>query len=666
MRSIPASTLEITTSNLSTSSKRSSLPSQQKITKRTKLDITSTSANSNSNLPMDGYTILQNQLLFTLMCKTNCESCGNRWNGTINIKKREGLFVILSFQCSSCTNTITIETSPKVVASDRRDINVRSQIGGHLCGIRYAGLAKLMGAMNLPSPIQDERYSKWDKNLLLSIKSFSDRSMKKAVEEAVTAANGKELMVSGDGFWQTRGFQSRHGAAALLSCNTAPKVLDIETCSKTCNVCFGALAIKNSNPAKYNDIIRSHHYEKNYNKSSGTIEAHAVLNMFQRSVSKYQIYYTKYVGDGDSKTFAALSDKPPYPGKVIKKIEDLNHFSKRMKRQLETKKRQYGKEQLSDGKTIGGKNRLSEQNIIRLQMAFASTIRKCKHDLDLLFKRSWAIFWHKYSTNDDPRHDYCSIDWCGYLKAARDGTSYDHTPHALPRPVLDAIKPVFDNLCSRESLARVVNASSQNPNEGFHSLVWLMSPKHKTSSGTIFEIACHLAIIIFNDGYFTLGDLFNNICGYRGHYTDQAMIHFDNTRLHTESKENNRKRRKEAGRDVQKNVDNDQTNSNNASGDDDYKTIDSDEEADDDYNETNPGDQATFEDNDTTTEGNECSTDDHDSTSSSDNSSTDNDDKTILSPDTATKEGVEKNDETSDDEYGYYNPKDRRRWKEEE
>ena len=71
--------------------------------------------------------------------------------------------------------------------------------------------------MNLPSPIQDERYSKRDKNLLLSIKSFSNGSMKKAVEEVMTAANGRELMVSGDKFWQTRGFQSRHGAAALLS-----------------------------------------------------------------------------------------------------------------------------------------------------------------------------------------------------------------------------------------------------------------------------------------------------------------------------------------------------------------------------------------------------------------------------------------------------------------
>ncbi|CAF4182675.1 unnamed protein product, partial [Rotaria magnacalcarata] len=75
-----------------------------------------------------------------------------------------------------------------------------------------------------------------------------------------------------------------------------------------------------------------------------------------------------------------------------------------------------------------------------------------------------------------------------------------------------------------------------------------MSPKHKASSGTTFEIACCLAVIIFNDGYFALGDIFNIMCGYRGYYTDQAMVHFDNSRLHTESKENNRKRRKEADR----------------------------------------------------------------------------------------------------------------------
>ncbi|CAF5101022.1 unnamed protein product, partial [Rotaria magnacalcarata] len=56
-----------------TSSIRSSLPSQQKITKKTKLDTPSTSSKPDSNVPLDGYSIIQNQMLFALICKTNCE-----------------------------------------------------------------------------------------------------------------------------------------------------------------------------------------------------------------------------------------------------------------------------------------------------------------------------------------------------------------------------------------------------------------------------------------------------------------------------------------------------------------------------------------------------------------------------------------------------------------
>ena len=81
---------------------------------------------------------------------------------------------------------------------------------------------------------------------------------------------------------------------------------------------------------------------------------------------------------------------------------------------------------------------------------------------------------------------------------------------------------------------------------------------------------------------FFTGDLLHNVCGY---YTDQAMIHIDNSRLHSKSKT-----REEAARDVQKNVDNDRRNNRkNTSGDDD-KTIDGNEQTDDDYHETNPGD----------------------------------------------------------------------------
>ena len=100
------STSQAITSNSSTILKHSSLPSHEKITKRVKSDVSLTS--SNSNVPMDGYTILQNQVLFSLMSKTSCEDCGKRWNGTMNITKREGLFLILSFECLSCKNIINI------------------------------------------------------------------------------------------------------------------------------------------------------------------------------------------------------------------------------------------------------------------------------------------------------------------------------------------------------------------------------------------------------------------------------------------------------------------------------------------------------------------------------------------------------------------------------
>jgi hypothetical protein len=67
------------------------------------------------------------------------------------------------------------------------------------------------------------------------------------------------------------------------------------------------------------------------------------------------------------------------------------------------------------------------------------------------------------------------------------------------------IKPGFDSLCSKQSLLRVLNGSTQNANETFHSLIWMMSPKHKASSEVTFNIACYLAVLIFNDGYYNLG-----------------------------------------------------------------------------------------------------------------------------------------------------------------
>ena len=82
--------------------------------------------------------------------------------------------------------------------------------------------------------------------------------------------------------------------------------------------------------------------------------------------------------------------------------------------------------------------------------------------------------------------------------------------------------------------------------------------------------------------YFCIGDLFNAVRDYHGHYREEAMIHFDNNRLHSESKQAIRRRKKEAGRIAQQNDDNNDQINNVYN-----ETSDSNEDAGDDNDEKN-------------------------------------------------------------------------------
>ncbi|CAF4061859.1 unnamed protein product [Rotaria sp. Silwood2] len=391
------------------------------------------------------------------------------------------------------------DSSPQVQDSKRHDINVRIQLAGHLTGIRHVGFQKICAALNLPPPLEEGRHNKRDKELLQVVQKFANESMSTAMQEAVDVAKSTDITVSGDGTWQTRDFSSKHGAADLLSTCDSPKVVDIETCSKTCNVCAGAKSLLQLGTpearAKYDQTIINHNCGKNFDEPSGNMEASSILKMFRRSEKKYGVRYVKYIGDGDSKTFSVLKTEISYKGIQIQKIEDINHFGKRLKRALEVIKRKSGKEKLSDGKTIGGKGHLTDQMITRFQIYFCEAIRKNKNDLDKLYKSA------QFSTSSDHHHQFCDEAWCGYLQAKKNNTRYNHTPHGLPRAVMNKTKPAFDSICSKQSLMRVLNGSTQNANEAFHALIWTMSPKHKAASDVTFNIACYLAVVVFSDGY---------------------------------------------------------------------------------------------------------------------------------------------------------------------
>ncbi|CAF3957064.1 unnamed protein product [Rotaria sp. Silwood1] len=95
--------------------------------------------------------------------------------------------------------------------------------------------------------------------------------MQNAVEGACAEAGARDLVVSGDGSWQKRGFSSHHGVAAVISSSDVPKVLDIERLSKRCTVCDGAKSIKQSDPLKFEQVMSTHQCQLNYKGSSDMI-----------------------------------------------------------------------------------------------------------------------------------------------------------------------------------------------------------------------------------------------------------------------------------------------------------------------------------------------------------------------------------------------------------
>ncbi len=94
---------------------------------------------------------------------------------------------------------------------------------------------------------------------------------------------------------------------------------------------------------------------------------------------------------------------------------------------------------------------------------------------------------------------------------------HHNTTSTIPRACLDLIKPVFEELCSATSLARVIGGGSQNCNEAFHSLLWTMVPKHRYCSSKILR----------NNGYESLDKLFTNIFSSMGYYSAECFNRLD-------------------------------------------------------------------------------------------------------------------------------------------
>ena len=219
----------------------------------------------------------------------------------------------------------------------------------------------------------------------------------------------------------------------------------------------------------------------NHEGSSEKMEADGAKQLWERSLSENGVRYTTMVGDGDSATYHTIKDT--YDGIRVVKVECVGHVQKRVGKNLRdlTKKHTKNCSPLSDGKGLGGKERLTQGVIDSMQTYYGRVIRKIvkkdiPDDQKITQMQSGikAILYHRASSSSKPQHQYCPTgeqSWCEYQRdLAKQTQEYEHHD-VLPEAVVKCIAPVFDRLSKTELLDKCLHVGTQNRNESFHNVV---------------------------------------------------------------------------------------------------------------------------------------------------------------------------------------------------
>ena len=152
---------------------------------------------------------------------------------------------------------------------------------------------------------------------------------------------------------------------------------------------------------------------------------------------------------------------------------------------------------------LGVKGTLTGKLIDQLSVYFGKAIRDNCDSVEKMQSAIWDTFYHKSSTDKKPQHHKCppgADTWWNYqqAKAEKKLKSFKHNYTALPKKVVDAIKPIHESLTNKELLQSCIGGFTHNSNESVNQIVWKIMPKTLPGSFTTVSIAVN--IFTFNEG----------------------------------------------------------------------------------------------------------------------------------------------------------------------
>ena len=348
------------------------------------------------------------QAAFVSILHVTCRRCHSN-NVVIaeNEDKRKGLMSVLRLKCLDCTrHGQEFETSrlrPIPGGGKSYDVNRRAAFASVMMGDSRSGMEQFCAAMGMPPPPNERPWRYHLKNIGQVLQQTAENSSQRAVDAIRTIrGQGGQLaedqlldeIVSFDGTWAKRGHSSLFGVQAAIHMETG-KILDTQVHSKICNVCRAAeKKYPDKNKDEYLNWARDHRAvcDKNTDKSSNAMEAQGAKEIWGRSIKKNRMRYTTFVGDGDSKAYKTVCDDKPYGDIDIKKADCIGHVQKRMGSRLrEWKKKAKG---LEDGKSAGGKGRLTDDVIDKMQTYYGMAIRSNLPNVQAMSTATRTILQH--------------------------------------------------------------------------------------------------------------------------------------------------------------------------------------------------------------------------------------------------------------------------------
>ena len=494
----------------------------------------------------EGFRIIDVDILNTIIRDSICPVCKvHELDFAEKDTERKGLSNRFHIVCHGCNyenkyfSSKRVATETPVKGGSAFEANVRFGLAMRTIGKGFADMTHFCGIMNIPPPMKEETYQNLQESLYDAATASATESMAQAAKDLRKDEPVTETTIMIDGTWQRRGHSSLNGVVTAISMENG-KVLDYEVLSKSCKGCQ-IMSSKDKSSLEYKqwEVTHQPKCKKTHDGSAPSMEPAGAIRIFQRSEAQNNLQYLGYVGDGDTKSYSAVVSAEPYPGKEILKKECVGHVQKRVGSRLRKLKQNTGKKKLSDGKTLGGKGRLTDKEIDNLQLYYGLAIRRNVGDLNGMKESIRAILRHKGSTDENFDHSLCPSgkdSWCGWQKDKASGTcDYKHK-HSLPPAVIEAVTPVFDDLCKDELLEKCLDGFTQNACESFNALIWKRCPKEVYSGRNTVSTAVSLAVGHFNDGTFSIINILTKLGIEAGPHTRKWAKSEDHKRLQQSQK----------------------------------------------------------------------------------------------------------------------------------